>query len=107
MYGWGRVLRLPPFLDVVQEFAQDLGHACAGRSGDRERRSAYRPSERGQPFLESCSRYDVDLVEGDDLGLVDQARAIGVELAANGLVGAGEVLASPVDEVEKNPRALH
>ena len=55
----------------------------------------------------SCSGVErVGLVERDDLRLVGEAVAVGLELGAHGLVGLAGVLAGAVDEMQQHAAAL-
>ena len=48
----------------------------------------------------------IALGERDDLLLLGEARAVGLELRAHGAIGAGDVLARGIDEVQQHAAAL-
>src|SRR6185312_2272581 len=70
--------------------AQQLGDAFAGHARDQERLLARRLLQGLGGGLARVGIERVDLVQGQELGLVLQPLAIGGQLAADGGVGAGD-----------------
>ena len=75
----------------------------------RDREDASRPLALRARLRASASRFVVDEVgpaQRDHLGLVGEAGAIGVELAADDAPGLDRILAGGIDQVEQHSRAL-
>ena len=60
----------------------------------------------GGLLLARLGRQGVDLVQGQDFGLVRQTLAIGLQLAANDAVGLDHVVLGAVDKVDQAGRAF-
>jgi hypothetical protein len=86
--------------------AQQLGDALARDAGDQARLDPRDRFQLGDLLGEGLLVEGVDLVQGQDLGLVGQLVAIGFQLAPDRLVGAGDVLLRGVDQVDQGGRAF-
>ena len=86
--------------------AQNLRHALPRDGGEHERLALRRPLQAGDLLLQGVRIERVGLRERDDLGLVGEAVAVGLELVADGAVGPAGMFARAVDEVEQHAAAL-
>ena len=95
-------------IDHGKERLQHLLHALSGGGGDHIRRSASQARfSRCELLLQRVLVEGIGLREGDDLGLLGKAVAIGLDLVANGLVGLARILAGALDQVQQHAAALH
>src|SRR5262245_2489096 len=96
----------PRLVDLLDQRAQHLRHARAGRSRDHERRAPGRALEAGDLLFQRFRRERIGFVERDHFGFLCEAAAIGLELRPHGLVGLAGMLAGAVDEMQEDAAAL-
>ena len=82
------------------------GTPAPRRAGQHQRRFLRGALQPRDLLLELLGRERVGLAERDDLRLVGEAMAIGLELVAHGLVVLAGVLAGAVDEMQQHTAAL-
>ena len=93
-------------VDDLEQRAQRLGHALARVRGQKKRRLLAGALQAAALQLDVLRRHRVDLGQRDDLRLVEEPAAVGVELRAHGLVGFARVLSRSVDEMQQHAAAL-
>ena len=79
-------------LNLGMDGAQYLGDALSSGAGQHHDRLLGRALELLELFLQLILRNRIRLVQANDLRLVDQPAAIGLELLADQSIGAGDIL---------------
>src|SRR5215472_11986604 len=86
--------------------AQRVLHPGAGHARDQQWRLLRRALQAVLLLLQLARIDRVDLVQRDDLDLLGELAAIGLELAAHGLVGLAGMLAGRIDQMQQHAAAL-
>ena len=107
--GAGGALRLAPApLDRSAATSRSAGFMPSPVTA--ERTSGLRPGNFSQALrlpLQLVGWHGVGLRQRHDLGLLLKPRAIGLELAANDLIGLGRILERRIDEMQQHGATLH